>query len=121
MTLCRSPFYEKFLCSQSEFSSSSFAVSFSQALGSWTFDLGSDRFDRTETCGYNSPDANVQHFTKYTYELKAESHATIVLSEPNVATIEGSGKKGTWTMVYDEGFEVKIDGKIVRESCLLFL
>lgn len=37
----------------------------------------------------------------------------IRFSEPNVATIVGTDKVGKWTMVYDEGFEVKIDGEIV--------
>ena len=34
----------------------------------------------------------------------------VTLESPNVATDE-QGNKGTWTMVYDEGFEVRIAGK----------
>ena len=58
------------------------------------------------------PDDNVQHFTSYKYQLSTKSTFDVLLSEPNVATIVGSNVKGTWTMVYDEGFEVKIDGKV---------
>jgi len=34
---------------------------------------------------------------------------TLTLQEPNVA-VSSTGKKGTWTMVYDEGYEVDLDG-----------
>ena len=62
------------------------------------------------SCGYESPDSNVQHFTKYTYQLETKSSVTVTLSAPNVAKTS-AGEVGTWTMVYDEGFEVKIGGQ----------
>ncbi len=34
----------------------------------------------------------------------------VSLEEPNVAT-DGEGNRGTWTMIYDEGFEVVIKGR----------
>jgi cathepsin C len=34
----------------------------------------------------------------------------VTLQNPNVVTTK-QGKRGTWTMVYDEGFEVTIDGR----------
>jgi hypothetical protein len=40
-----------------------------QALGVWEFDLGVTTHDRTESCGYQRPDDNVQHFTSYKYDL----------------------------------------------------
>jgi len=87
----------------------------SEVLGIWRFDLGSDRFDNTVTCGYELPDDNVQHFTKYAYKLQVERSFEIQLSQPNVATLVGYsghvGATGTWTMVYDEGFEVQINGQ----------
>merc|ERR1719238_1533691 len=33
----------------------------------------------------------------------------VTLSNPNL--VVANGKKGTWTMIYDEGFEVNVDGQ----------
>ncbi len=84
-----------------------------QVLGTWTFHLGANDGDRMITCGYNRPDSNLQHFTNYNYRLRAERQVEVKLSEPNVATIVGTGQTGTWTMLYDEGFEVKVNGEVV--------
>eukprot|EP00947_MAST-08B_sp_MAST-8B-sp1_P006351 g6351.t1 len=42
--------------------------------------------------------------------FKVEKTYTVTLSEPNVAT-DAAGNKGTWTMIYDEGFEVVINNQ----------
>jgi len=45
---------------------------------------------------------------------KADKQVKVHLSAPNVAQMKndkGQEVKGTWTMIYDEGFEVRIDGK----------
>jgi hypothetical protein len=84
-----------------------------QTLGVWTFNLGSNTGDSSTSCGYESPDDNVQHFTSYNYVLKKETALDIELSDPNIATVVSTGAKGTWTMVYDEGFEVKVNGQVV--------
>jgi len=83
-----------------------------ETLGVWTLNMGSDDQDARVTCGYEMPDDNVQHFTSYTYSLQTKSTLEVELTEPNVATVVGTGIKGTWTMVYDEGFEVKINGQV---------
>ena len=44
----------------------------------------------------------------------------IKLSEPNLAQIVGTDVRGTWTMVYDEGFEVTINGQVVRRIAEFF-
>jgi len=54
----------------------------------------------------------VQHFTTYNYKLTIKESIEIKLESPNIATLLKTGAKGTWTMVYDEGFEVKIDGHV---------
>jgi cathepsin C len=60
-------------------------------------------------CGYQQPDKNEHHFNgMYSYALKTESTVSVELAAPNVATADKLGGKGTWTMVYDEGFWVKI-------------
>ena len=40
-------------------------------------------------------------------DVQVQQEMFVSLSEPNVAEAGASGK-GTWTMVYDEGFEVEI-------------
>jgi len=84
----------------------------SQALGTWEFHLAKPSANRDENCSYQRPDDNIQHFSRYQYKLEPDSTLSIRLSEPNVASIVGTEKKGTWTMVYDEGFEVKIDDQV---------
>merc|ERR1719399_1422087 len=40
---------------------------------------------------------------------KAGEVKRVDLQDPNVASSK-SDKRGTWTMVYDEGFEIQVDG-----------
>ena len=85
-----------------------------QTLGTWTFRLGSNDHDDTLTCGHKLPDAvmtmvdNRVRFDNPNFKVSKDYEVT--LTEPNVAT-DAKGNKGTWTMVYDEGFEVRIAGK----------
>jgi cathepsin C len=81
-----------------------------QVAGEWIFELGSDDNDKTLRCGHAVPDTNADHFTKDGFNLEVVKKVKITLSEPNIAEDE-HGHKGTWTMVYDEGFEVMIDNK----------
>jgi hypothetical protein len=84
-----------------------------QVLGTWTFELSRGHGDSREFCGYTSPDSHVHHFTVYSYELFVNSTLRVRLSDPNIATLEdGHETKGTWTMVFDEGFEVRIAGRV---------
>ena len=81
-----------------------------QTLGTWVFRLGSNDHDDTLTCGHKLPDAvmtmvdNRVRFDNPNFKVTKDYE--VVLSEPNVAT-DAKGNKGTWTMVYDEGFEVR--------------
>jgi hypothetical protein len=80
-----------------------------QIIGDWTFDIGAAT-SNSINCGYETPDSNVQHFTRYTYALERERSIAVRLAAPNVATLIDSGERGTWTMVYDEGLEVRVGG-----------
>jgi hypothetical protein len=90
------------------FSQHDMSFSALQIIGNWTLDIGAKR--DSINCGYETPDSNVQHFTRYSYELERDRSIAVRLAAPNVATLIGSGERGTWTMVYDEGLEVRIGG-----------
>lgn len=62
-----------------------------QIVGKWIFHLGAGDFSNNITCDKFTPLRDYQ----------------VVLSLPNIAT-DRDGNTGTWTMVYDEGFEVVI-------------
>jgi cathepsin C len=85
-----------------------------QTVGTWTFKMSDDTSDDTLTCGHKLPDEvmtmvdNKVRFDSPHFDVSSTMRVT--LESPNVATDE-QGNKGTWTMVYDEGFEVRIAGK----------
>ena len=85
-----------------------------QAIGTWIFRMGSNDHDDTLTCGHKLPDSvmtMVDNRVRFKNpNFKVSHDYKITLSEPNIAT-DSNGAKGTWTMVYDEGFEVRINGK----------
>jgi len=75
-----------------------------QIDGDWDFALGPLSKTRS-SCGHLHPDVE----DKQPQSIDGPtSTKRITLTEPNVATTK-AGSKGTFTMVYDEGFEVKID------------
>jgi cathepsin C len=75
-----------------------------QIVGKWDFKLGALQEQRT-SCGHQRPDLE-------TVQPRAETDATtikrVALLQPNVAQTKDSS--GTFTMIYDEGFEVRVDG-----------
>jgi cathepsin C len=85
-----------------------------QTVGVWNFKLGSNNNDDTLTCGHKLPDSvmtMVDKKVRYdTPNFNIDTNYKVTLSNPNIAT-DDNGNKGTWTMIYDEGFEVRINGK----------
>jgi len=82
----------------------------SQVAGKWVFELSTNTYDHTESCGYLQPDRNDQHFTnRQAFQFKVASKLELTLTQPNIAT-DKNGNTGKWTMVYDEGFEIQIGG-----------
>lgn len=73
-----------------------------EAFGTWVFykgDAGNSATQIRGQCGFHD-------------SLNATSTVKIVLKEPNIAVDAASGDLGTWTNIYDQGFEVKLGGVV---------
>lgn len=73
-----------------------------QIKGEWQFAITDDGKDRgvPKVCVYNSP-----------LPFPVTKKCNVRLDYPNVAINTETGAKGTWTMIYDQGFEVIIEEK----------
>lgn len=76
-----------------------------EILGRWNFMLSPPSPERS-SCGHLRPDS--VDFQPRRDDVQVGKHLTISLMDPNVAEDEHL-QRGTWTMVYDEGFEVEIN------------
>jgi len=75
----------------------------SEVEGKWTFHLDEPSTVRP-SCGHQHPDSDqVQPRTLVRAEARVKN---VELQAPNVAK---GDQDGTWTMIYDEGFEVRVD------------
>jgi cathepsin C len=60
-----------------------------------------------ESCGHEVPDNPFSSFAALASDFKVFAKYNITLhSDYTVSDSENSRKEGTWTMIYDEGFEV---------------
>lgn len=81
-----------------------------QVVGNWKFILSKPSATRSG-CGHHRPDIEEgQPSFAVVDDNKANEELTIELGQPNVAKI--NGQKGTWTMIYDEGIEVKVGNHV---------
>ena len=87
-------------------------------FGDWTLTRGPPS-DNAVSCGYDAPDNNAQHFRdRRAFDFVATDHEQLELKlvRPNkVLCLGGCGGQkggvaveGTFTMVYDEGFEIRL-------------
>ena len=78
--------------------------------------LSSNDNSKTISCGHDIPDKNVDHIlTKPNYNglFEEKFQIAINIQRPNeILSLNDEDKIGTWTMVYDEGFEFKIKDNI---------
>lgn len=80
-----------------------------QVVGDWVFKVG-PASEKRSACGHLRPDVEeTQPSRKVVDSQSGDTQIAFTLKDPNVVEAAG-GKKGTWTMVYDEGFEVNVDG-----------
>mmetsp|Transcript_6488 Transcript_6488/g.11043 ORF Transcript_6488/g.11043 Transcript_6488/m.11043 type:complete len:579 (+) Transcript_6488:195-1931(+) len=78
-----------------------------QVAGDWEFTLGPTEGKRS-SCGHKNPDDQFgQPPMNFLQGMGPIAKRRITLSNPNIASSE-DGNTGTWTMIYDEGFEVDI-------------
>jgi len=76
----------------------------SGVLGDWEFSLSALTAQRT-SCGHERPDTAIQQPAPDSVVVQSKKKVT--LSDPNLATAD-DGSTGSWTMVYDEGFELAL-------------
>lgn len=77
-----------------------------QVVGDWDFFLGPSGPTRT-SCGHHRPDDEARQPRVFLSEVSTRKKVS--LHDPNTATT-ASDKSGRWTMIYDEAFEVRVDG-----------
>jgi len=80
-----------------------------QVTGDWIFKLG-PLSEKRSVCGHKRPDVEESQPPLSLVDSQAgDTDMKVTLSNPNL--VASGAKKGTWTMVYDEGFEVNVDGQ----------
>ena len=80
-----------------------------QIVGRWTFRLGRPH-NTTVSCGHDTPNTNLNNLQKAPEALlQPTASLELELRSPNIARAS-DGRAGRWTMVYDEGFEVELNG-----------
>ena len=87
----------------------------SQIEGTWLFHLGAQIHSQSLKCGHSSPDTNADHIhTAFDSIYKPKSEIIIHLERPNkvLSVINQNKQIGTWTMIYDEGFEFTINDNV---------
>jgi len=80
-----------------------------EVAGEWRFTLGPQQAQRS-SCGHLRPDTERDQPPRSVVDaIGPTSTLAVKLSNPNLAST-GHDQAGTWTMVYDEGFTVKVEG-----------
>jgi cathepsin C len=83
-----------------------------EVVGEWKFVLGALQSKRT-SCGHRRPDLEEVQPTRELVETEAATNDArqlmVTLQNPNVA-MTSRDSQGSWTMIYDEGFEVNVGG-----------
>jgi len=80
-----------------------------QVEGEWDFTLGPASSKRT-SCGHQRPDIEEGQPSRASQVAQPTTVKRVEFSSPNVAKTKGDAR-GTWTMIYDEGFEVNVGGQ----------
>jgi len=83
-----------------------------QVVGDWEFTLGALSSTRS-ACGHKHPD---DQYAQPALSLVSSQSSTqsmrLSLQDPSTAISKDGAQTGTWTMIYDEGFEVAIGGQV---------
>jgi len=82
-----------------------------QIAGDWEFTVGPLAPERS-SCGHTKPDNPYkQPHMKFLESMGPLSKRKMTLKDPSTASAE-DGSTGTWTMIYDEGFEVAVGSNV---------
>lgn len=81
-----------------------------QIVGDWEFTLAPPSPKRT-SCGHQKPDNQDSQPPLDFVTAAAGSTKRVTLSDPDTANSD-SGETGSWTMIYDEGFEVVLGDQV---------
>lgn len=77
-----------------------------QVTGDWVFKLG-PMSNKRSACGHQHPDVEELQPSRGVVDASQASEMKLTLKNPNL--VSAGTKKGSWTMIYDEGFEVHVD------------
>lgn len=82
--------------------------------GIWLFHMGDNTSDKDLKCGHDRPDHNIDHIEKNVENIFKKKYETIMkLERPDLVLSVVTNKQiGKWTMVFDEGFELQVDGQV---------
>lgn len=83
-------------------------------LGEWVFELTSIQSSENGfvSCGHDSPDKAATSYLAFSKEFKAESKINLELINDFSAKSKDNknNTNGTWNLIYDEGFEIELNG-----------
>merc|ERR1712216_487997 len=84
-------------------------------IGKWKISVGDNGNDNTLTCWHQIPDRVMTmpnaKISPSNPGFTIQSHQIVEFQDPSAAVSKDGKTKGTWTMVYDEGFELVLGGK----------
>jgi len=82
-----------------------------QIAGDWEFTLG-PLGPKRSSCGHTKPDnPYMQPHMKFLEKMGPLTTRKMTLNQPSTVAAE-DGSSGTWTMIYDEGFEVALGKEV---------
>mmetsp|Transcript_93356 Transcript_93356/g.200319 ORF Transcript_93356/g.200319 Transcript_93356/m.200319 type:complete len:563 (-) Transcript_93356:55-1743(-) len=83
-----------------------------EVVGEWRFTLG-PLSEHRSSCGHSRPDTETSQPERNILDTETGEHSQLMvtLKDPNVAATVRD-PQGSWTMVYDEGFEVSVGGLV---------
>jgi len=80
-----------------------------QVIGEWRFTLGPES-DQRSSCGHQRPDVETAQPSRESLAWHEKAtNLMVTLKAPNQAET-ARDSRGLWTMIYDEGFEVRVGG-----------
>jgi len=83
-----------------------------QVVGNWEFTLGAVS-DHRSSCGHKHPDNQYKQPSLDSLSSQGATRSLrLSLQDPSSVVSADGSQQGTWTMIYDEGFEVAIGGQV---------